>query len=383
MKYLGGIVNDKDLVNKEYVDGQHVELTQAEYDALTEEEKLNGTIYFVYDEYEDDYFIVNDSVPIGAIQSFGGEVAPENWLICDGSAVSRTEYSDLFKVIGTTYGGGDGSTTFNIPDLAGRVPIGESIDFDLGNIGGEQEHQLTIREMPGHNHSLVYRDTQTTQSTTRDTLTTVSWSNKWREITTTVLPMGSNYPHNNMQPYLVTNFIIKAKEPQVSNIIKSIDAEAMLLDIFYPVGSYYDTSDENFNPNTVWGGSWTLEEGNLTEERKLLWTDTSSTNFGPQTISIDLTNYDMVQIFFYIHNDIRNTVNVVGNRDVTNSASGGLAEQNWFGIRTFTFNNSGVIFDNGQSHTGANTYAADSAALRPFKIYGINQLTQHKWHRTA
>ena len=63
------------------------------------------------------------SAPVGMISPFGGSTAPDGWLVCDGSAVSRTDYADLFAVVGTTYGAGDGSTTFNLPDCNGRVPI--------------------------------------------------------------------------------------------------------------------------------------------------------------------------------------------------------------------------------------------------------------------
>ena len=64
------------------------------------------------------------SVPAGAIMPFGGSSAPFGWLLCDGAAVSRTDYADLFAVIGTSYGTGDGSTTFNVPDLQECVPVG-------------------------------------------------------------------------------------------------------------------------------------------------------------------------------------------------------------------------------------------------------------------
>lgn len=76
---------------------------------------------------------------VGEIKMYAGATAPKGWLICDGSAVSRTTYSGLFEVIGTTYGSGDGSTTFNLPNFDGRMPVGKSAtdgDFDLGDRGG-------------------------------------------------------------------------------------------------------------------------------------------------------------------------------------------------------------------------------------------------------
>lgn len=85
---------------------------------------------------------------------FAGSVAPEGYLLCDGSAVSRSEYSDLFTSIGTTYGSGDGSSTFNIPNLSGRVVIGVSQSHALGSTGGEATHVLTSTELPAHVHEV-------------------------------------------------------------------------------------------------------------------------------------------------------------------------------------------------------------------------------------
>jgi microcystin-dependent protein len=85
---------------------------------------------------------------------FAGSVAPEGYLLCDGSAVSRTDYADLFAAIGTVYGAGDGSTTFNVPDLSGRVVLGVSQSHVLGSTGGEATHTLTEQEMPAHSHTV-------------------------------------------------------------------------------------------------------------------------------------------------------------------------------------------------------------------------------------
>lgn len=96
--------------------------------------------------------------PTGVIQGYAGSAAPTGWLLCDGSAVSRATYADLFTLIGTTYGVGDGSTTFNLPDLKGRVPVGRNAadgSFDvLGESGGAKTHTLTSAEMPVHRHNV-------------------------------------------------------------------------------------------------------------------------------------------------------------------------------------------------------------------------------------
>lgn len=90
--------------------------------------------------------------PAGIIMPFAGTVAPQGCLFCDGSAVSRTTYAALFAVIGTTYGEGDGETTFNVPDLSGRVVIGVSNSHALGTTGGSETVTLTADQLPAHTH---------------------------------------------------------------------------------------------------------------------------------------------------------------------------------------------------------------------------------------
>ena len=105
--------------------------------------------------------VSGDTLPVGAILPFGSDTVPDNWLLCDGSAVSREDYTQLFNTIGTTFGVGDGFTTFNLPDLRDRVPIGKDTtdtDFDaLGKTAGEREHTLTKQELPPHTHGITER----------------------------------------------------------------------------------------------------------------------------------------------------------------------------------------------------------------------------------
>jgi len=151
----------------------------------------------------------------GFIQMFAGSTAPTGWLICDGSAVSRTTYADLYAVIGTTYGTGDGSTTFNLPNLKGKVVVGQDsndTDFDtLGETGGEKTHTLTTNEIPSHYHPyLGYRANNLTFNGSAQYFGTAYASS------TTVTTTGGNtslagggQAHNILQPYIVMNYIIK------------------------------------------------------------------------------------------------------------------------------------------------------------------------------
>src|SRR5437762_10075548 len=112
------------------------------------------------------------SVPTGAMMPFAGPTAPIGYLLCDGTAVDRVAQSALFAVIGTAYGKGDGSTTFNLPDLRGRAVFGRDdmggtpagvvttagsgIDGKtLGTVGGNEYHVLTLNELPSHQHSIT------------------------------------------------------------------------------------------------------------------------------------------------------------------------------------------------------------------------------------
>lgn len=157
------------------------------------------------------------NVPVGATIPYSGTSAPTGWLLCDGAAISRTTYSALFAVIGTTYGVGDGSTTFNIPDLRGRVVAGQDdmggtsadrltnqtggLDGDtLGATGGSETHTLTEAQMPAHTHT--YFKHTTTGGGAGASLNQGGNSN------TATGATGGDGAHNNVQPTIILNYII-------------------------------------------------------------------------------------------------------------------------------------------------------------------------------
>ena len=164
-----------------------------------------------------------DNNPTGLIRAYAGSSAPEGYLICDGSAVSRSTYAALFAVIGTAFGVGDGSTTFNIPDVRGRRIAGyDSGDtaFDaLGETGGAQTISLSHSHTANpHTHTASGSTSgpssgATTGSDNNQTLSTSGHTHSWSYTTGTQTATGSDTQlsatQNIMNPYLVLNWIIK------------------------------------------------------------------------------------------------------------------------------------------------------------------------------
>lgn len=102
---------------------------------------------------------------------YAGSIPPSNFLLCDGSAVSRTTYYELFDVVGVTFGSGDGSSTFNLPNLCGKVVIGISQDDALGSSGGEESHVLAVAELPQHSHTVPQHGHENTITATTPNFT--------------------------------------------------------------------------------------------------------------------------------------------------------------------------------------------------------------------
>lgn len=160
--------------------------------------------------------VVNNNTPVGLISMYSGTTAPTGWLICDGSAISRTTYATLFGVIGTTYGSGDGSTTFNLPNLKGKVPVGlNSSDTDFDTIGETGGGKQTIIPMQWYNDFIDMRlkaglsipNWETYRKSASGTTSTLSGESSQ----TGVMGVNENTTsdtNGNLQPYIVLNYII-------------------------------------------------------------------------------------------------------------------------------------------------------------------------------
>lgn len=150
---------------------------------------------------------------IGDIKIISHTTIPADWLLCDGSAISRATYADLFALIGVTYGNGDGTTTFNLPELRGRTVIGAGNNPSLTNrpLGanvGAETHTLNQAQMPAHTHTTVYSVNANPGSDAA-----IIRANVTQGTGNTIVnnSAGGGNPHNNMQPSTALNYIIKVQ----------------------------------------------------------------------------------------------------------------------------------------------------------------------------
>lgn len=141
---------------------------------------------------------------IGEIVAFPFDTLPSKWLLCDGAAVSRSTYAELFALMGTEYGAGDGTTTFNLPNFAGKMILGwdDTVFNRFDETGGEIRHTLTTTEMPAHTHTLLRTQTSgATQSVAQGPGATSNTS-------LSTGSAGGGGSHNNMPPYGVAKIAI-------------------------------------------------------------------------------------------------------------------------------------------------------------------------------
>lgn len=151
---------------------------------------------------------------VGEIRMFAGNFAPAGWMFCEGQLLPISENETLFQLIGTTYGG-DGQSTFALPDLRGRIPIHQGNGFILAENGGAEEVTLTVQQIPAHSHPLLG---SADPASARGVLNGVLGRAPAEAYASVFTPQalspqsisseGGSQPHTNFQPYLCVDFII-------------------------------------------------------------------------------------------------------------------------------------------------------------------------------
>lgn len=151
---------------------------------------------------------------IGEIRMFAGNFAPVGWLICDGTLLPIQNYDALYSLLGTTYGG-NGTTTFALPDLRGRIPIHRNTQYPQGAAGGTETVTLTPAQLPAHTHTAKVQSAAADQASPTGNVWATSPTSQFANVTpsgtmspSTVAIAGASQPHDNMMPFQVLNFII-------------------------------------------------------------------------------------------------------------------------------------------------------------------------------
>jgi microcystin-dependent protein len=152
---------------------------------------------------------------VGEIRMFGGNFAPAGWMFCEGQLLPISENETLFNLIGTTYGG-DGQSTFALPDLRGRLPLHWGNGFILAETGGAEEITLTVSQIPVHTHTMLASTDPASSANVQGNVlanpasaTPYSINNPNIQLNAqSITPVGGSQPHTNFQPYLCIDFII-------------------------------------------------------------------------------------------------------------------------------------------------------------------------------
>lgn len=151
---------------------------------------------------------------VGEVRMFAGNFAPAGWMFCEGQLLPISEYETLFNLIGTTYGG-DGQSTFGLPDLRGRVPLHFGNGYTLAETGGVETVTLTSAQMPAHSHPFLASNDIPTASAPAGNVPGQAAAKIYRAGNPSVFlnpnsvtSTGGNQPHDNFQPYLCVDFII-------------------------------------------------------------------------------------------------------------------------------------------------------------------------------
>jgi microcystin-dependent protein len=151
---------------------------------------------------------------LGEIKIISWDYPPKGWAFCNGQLLPINQNQALFSILGTTYGG-DGRTTFALPNLQGRTPLHTGDGFSLGERGGEEAHTLTTSELAAHTHLAVASSNAADQSSPANnywavsqSFTVYAGSPNETMAPQTVVSVGGSQPHANLSPYLVLNFVI-------------------------------------------------------------------------------------------------------------------------------------------------------------------------------
>lgn len=152
---------------------------------------------------------------VGEIRMFAGNFAPAGWMFCDGQLLPISEYETLFQLIGTTYGG-DGQSTFALPNMQSRIPLHQGNGYILAETGGAEDITLTVNQIPAHSHPTVAAAASGTSASPQGNVL-ASWADTPYAplpgtpvalAPTAVVAAGGSQPHTNMPPYTAVNFII-------------------------------------------------------------------------------------------------------------------------------------------------------------------------------
>lgn len=152
---------------------------------------------------------------VGEVRMFAGNFAPAGWMFCEGQLLPISEYETLFNLIGTTYGG-DGQSTFALPDMRGRVPLHFGNGFTLAETGGVEEITLTVSQIPAHSHpllasGLIGNDPNPHGNVPAESSVISGYQSVAPNVAmapASISAVGGSQPHNNFQPYLCVDFII-------------------------------------------------------------------------------------------------------------------------------------------------------------------------------
>lgn len=262
-----------------YVDAQ-LNLKADKSDTYTKEE---------VDDMFDNPTITGDTLPIGSITLWSGSTTPTNWLLCDGREVSRETYSELFAAIGTIWGAGDGSTSFNLPDFTDKFTLGAGGDVDLAETGGEKEVTLTVEQIPPHTHTLPGAGGGSGQTTFTRVNTEVASVQSYST--------GGGQPHNNMPPYVGSYYIIKAKQSAgvIATVVDTLESSSTTDALSANMGKKLANMDKNLTPVTLFETDKTYE--NIADNTVI-------------TLNDDITNYKRIKVYGNISDGMLGSVEI-------------------------------------------------------------------------